>query len=196
MAIEIDGITYRTERQWEKMHRHIRKGSVGKGVQREWYSPYGKESGVFYRESQTHPWSKAEKSAEKRAKAAARRAAEDDALAERAREAAREEQLRMHIRKATGCPKQGEVACTHWGATSDIIKFASCEHTAFQWVNAGFVPRDDARWRMSNDYNTFYYCEWYDVRWNPERASELMETAPREVDRLPDGNPYNGKSWW
>lgn len=196
MAIEIDGEKLRTENQWEKMHRHIRKGSLGKGVYREWCSPYGKKGDMFYRENQTRRWSEAERNAERRAKAAAKRAAEDDALAERVEKAAKEDQLRLHIRRSTGCPKQGEVVCTHWGSTCDIFEFACYDHTAFQWVNAGFVPRDDARWHMTNDYNSFFYCEWHDVRWNPGRAEELMETAPRKVDKLPDGRPYNGKPWW
>lgn len=25
---------------------------------------------------------------------------------------------------------------------------------------------------------------------------ELLETGPREYDRLPDGRPYDGRPWW
>ena len=73
MAIEIDGITYRTENQWEKMHRHIRKQSRHKGVYREWGSPIGgKASAVFYCEQQTRPWSKRELAAAARERKQAR----------------------------------------------------------------------------------------------------------------------------
>lgn len=27
-------------------------------------------------------------------------------------------------------------------------------------------------------------------------AKELLETGPREYDRLPDGRPYDGRPWW
>lgn len=30
----------------------------------------------------------------------------------------------------------------------------------------------------------------------PDRAKELLETGPREYDRLPDGRPYDGRPWW
>ena len=29
-----------------------------------------------------------------------------------------------------------------------------------------------------------------------DRAKELLETGPREYDRLPDGRPYDGRPWW
>lgn len=28
------------------------------------------------------------------------------------------------------------------------------------------------------------------------RGKELLETGPREYDRLPDGRPYDGRPWW
>lgn len=73
MAIKIDGVTYRTERQWEKRHRHVRKQSRHKGVYREWGSPVGgKASAVFYTEAQTRPWSKRELAAAARERKQAR----------------------------------------------------------------------------------------------------------------------------
>lgn len=36
----------------------------------------------------------------------------------------------------------------------------------------------------------------WDVRYDPDRAKELLETGPREYDRLPDGRPYDGRPWW
>ena len=32
--IEIDGVELRTAAQWEKKHRHVKKGQLGKGVER------------------------------------------------------------------------------------------------------------------------------------------------------------------
>ena len=34
------------------------------------------------------------------------------------------------------------------------------------------------------------------VRYAPDRAEELLETGPREYNRLPDGRPYDGHPWW
>lgn len=42
----------------------------------------------------------------------------------------------------------------------------------------------------------WYYCSPWDVRYDPDRAKELLETGPREYDRLPDGRPYDGRPWW
>lgn len=38
--------------------------------------------------------------------------------------------------------------------------------------------------------------EPWDVRYDPDRAKELLETGLREYDRLPDGRPYDGRPWW
>lgn len=58
--IEIDGVVYRTEAQWERRHRHVRSQSRHKGVERTWRTPSGSASAVFWREEQTRPWSKRE----------------------------------------------------------------------------------------------------------------------------------------
>lgn len=86
--IEIDGVELRTAAQWEKKHRHVKKGQLGKGVERTWRSPNGNTTAMFYN-------------------------------------------------------------CSPW-----------------------------------------------DVRYDPDRAKELLETGPREYDRLPDGRPYDGRPWW
>lgn len=39
--IEIDGVELRTAAQWEKKRRHVKKGQLGKGVERTWRSPNG-----------------------------------------------------------------------------------------------------------------------------------------------------------
>ncbi|MGN0038037.1 MAG: hypothetical protein ACI36Y_02730 [Coriobacteriales bacterium] len=34
-------------------------------------------------------------------------------------------------------------------------------------------------------------------RWcDEQRIAEVLETGPKEVDRLPDGRPYDGRPWW
>ena len=80
MAVEIDGVTYRTEAQWERRHRHVRAQSREKGVYHEWRKPSGgKDSAVFYCEEQTRPWSKKElaKAARERKEARERKKLED-----------------------------------------------------------------------------------------------------------------------
>lgn len=53
--IEVDGIELRTATQWEKKHRHVKKGQLDKGVERAWRSPNGNTTAMFYREDQTRP---------------------------------------------------------------------------------------------------------------------------------------------
>lgn len=96
--IEIDGVELRTAAQWEKKHRHVKKGQLGKGVERTWRSPNGNTTAMFYNIEQTRPWAKKDVEAVNR-----RRRAD---------------------------------------------------------------------------------------------AKELLETGPREYDRLPDGRPYDGRPWW
>lgn len=72
------------------------------------------------------------------------------------------------------------------------------DHTAYQWCDLGFVPIAEARWRLTRygGNSAWYYCSPCDVRYDPDRAKELLETGPREYDRLPDGRPYDGRPWW
>lgn len=67
-----------------------------------------------------------------------------------------------------------------------------------QWCDLGFVPIAEARWRLTRygGNSAWYYCSPWDVRYDPDRAKELLETGPREYDRLPDGRPYDGRPWW
>lgn len=73
-------------------------------------------------------------------------------------------------------------------------------HTAYQWVAEGRVPRADATWvRGDPDFYKsfdFFYCHRSDTESDAEAASKLLETGPREYDRLPDGRPYDGRPWW
>ena len=55
--IEIEGETLRTEREWERRHRHVLKSQRDKGVEREWcIKPPNKYAyATWYRKSQTKP---------------------------------------------------------------------------------------------------------------------------------------------
>lgn len=133
--IEVDGIELRTAAQWEKKHRHVKKGQLGKGVERAWRSPNGNTTAMFYREDQTRPWAKKDVEAVNRKRRADAKAKRDAA---------------------------------------------------------------EARWRLTRygGNSAWYYCRPWDVRYDPDRAKELLETGPRECDRLPDGRPYDGRPWW
>lgn len=87
-----------------------------------------------------------------------------------------------------------------WGARIDeeTLQEGRRDHTAYQWCDLGFVPIAGARWRLTRygGNSAWYYCSPWDVRYDPDRAKELLETGPREYDRLPDGRPYDGHPWW
>ena len=182
-VIEIDGKEYRTRAQWEKVHRHVSQPS--KGIRREWWHKHGatfyQDDAVFYPKSATRKWSAAEVRREK----SERKQAELEAMLKRERDEAATEAVMRAMEDATGVAPDDDV---------DRSIFER-PHTAYQWVVAGFVPIDEARWGdgLSADY---WYCTAWDVRYDPGRAAELMAGAPREVDRLPDGRRYNGMPWW
>lgn len=95
--IEIDGVELRTAPQWEKKHRHVKKGQLGKGVERTWRSPNGNTTAMFYNIEQTRPWAKKDVEAvnrRRRADAKAKREAEER---ERIDGAARAEQHRKDL---------------------------------------------------------------------------------------------------
>lgn len=92
--IEVDGIELRTATQWEKKHRHVKKGQLDKGVERAWRSPNGNTTAMFYREDQTRPWAKKDVEAVNRKRRAEAKAKRDAAECERIERAAREEQSR------------------------------------------------------------------------------------------------------
>uniref|UniRef100_UPI00050FD738 hypothetical protein n=1 Tax=Collinsella sp. 4_8_47FAA TaxID=742722 RepID=UPI00050FD738 len=85
-----------------------------------------------------------------------------------------------------------------WGAHIDeeTLQEGRRDHTAYQWCDLGFVPIAEARWRLTRygGNSAWYYCSPWDVRYDPDRAKELLETGPREYDRLPDGRPYEWAS--
>lgn len=87
-----------------------------------------------------------------------------------------------------------------WGAHIDeeTLQAGRRDHTAYQWCDLGFVPIAEARWRLTRygGNSAWYYCSPWDVRYDPDRARELLKTGPREYDRLPDGRPYDGRPWW
>jgi hypothetical protein len=102
--IEIDGVELRTAAQWEKKHRHVKKGQLGKGVERTWRSPNGNTTAMFYNIEQTRPWAKKDVEAvnrRRRADAKAKREAEER---ERSEGAARAEQHRKDLLDCWGGP--------------------------------------------------------------------------------------------
>ena len=166
--IEVDGVKLRTEREWEKAHRHVLGRERGKGVTKEWRSPHGKAAATWYRLE--------------RQRAAARL----DAKLVEARAEAAATQRRRDLAEAQGAPS---------GEAVDIWA------TAWQWVTRGFVPIRGARWAFGDGGEhgasaDYYYCPPWHVRFDPGLAAELLDTGPREVDRLPDGRPYTGRPWW
>lgn len=188
--IELDGVKLYTEKQWEKKHRHVLKGQLKKGIEREWRSPRGNERMLFYSEAQTRPWSKKDLEAVKRKRREAAQRKRDEEKREEIWLAAREEQLLVDL-----------FDC--WGGESYTISDADLQeshrdHTAYQWCALGFVPIGDARWKCVTygSDSTWYYCSKWDVRYDPNRAKKLLETGPKDYDRLPDGRPYDGHPWW
>lgn len=166
--IEIDGVELRTAAQWEKKHRHVKKGQLGKGVERTWRSPNGNTTAMFYNIEQTRPWAKKDVEAvnrRRRADAKAKREAEER---ERSEGAARAEQHRKDL-----------LDC--WGAHIDeeTLQEGRRDHTAYQWCDLGFVPIAEARWRLTRygGNSAWYYCSPWDVRYDPDRAKELLETV-------------------
>lgn len=95
--IEVDGIELRTATQWEKKHRHVKKGQLGKGVERAWRSPNGNTTAMFYREDQTRPWAKKDVEAVNRKRRADAKAKRDAEERERIEGAARAEQHRKDL---------------------------------------------------------------------------------------------------
>lgn len=78
------------------------------------------------------------------------------------------------------------------------------EHTAYQWVSHGYVPRSDARfYSIMREYGRdlekcefWYYCDPDDVELNKSYARMLMRTAPRKRDNQGEGGWYDGRPWW
>jgi hypothetical protein len=185
--INIDGIEYRTAAQWEKKHRHVLKGQLKKGVERSWRSPNGNETMLFYSIEQTRPWAKKDVEAVNRKRRAEAKAKRDAAECERIERAAREEQSRDDLLDCWGVHTLDE----------GTLQAGRRDHTAYQWCESRFRPMR-ARWRLTRygGNSAWYYCRPWDVRYDPDRAKELLETGPSEYDRLPDGRPYDGHPWW
>lgn len=95
--IEIDGVELRTAAQWEKKHRHVKKGQLGKGVERTWRSPNGNTTAMFYNIEQTRPWVKKDVEAVNRRRRADAKAKREADERERIEGAARAEQHRKDL---------------------------------------------------------------------------------------------------
>ncbi len=184
----------RTAAQWERAHRAVRKGELGKGEERRWRTPYGWGHATFYAEEQTRPWNERDKARALRER--------HEAELERARQdAARElsERVRDAYSRGVRDERLHSLLCSCWRATLGELGLAEDDvrpHTAYQWVALGLVPIAEARWGRTGPAEDYFYCSPWDVRPDAERARRLMATAPREYDRLPDGRPYDGRPWW
>ena len=112
----------------------------------------------------------------------------------------REAEERERIEGAARAEQHRKDLLDCWGAHIDeeTLQEGRRDHTAYQWCDLGFVPIAEARWRLTRygGNSAWYYCSPWDVRYDPDRAKELLETGPREYDRLPDGRPYDGRPWW
>lgn len=101
---------------------------------------------------------------------------------------------RAHRRELRARAKRGKAAVEARERLADDL------HTAFQWVAMGRVPRADAAWVRGDPdlYKSYdyFYCNRSATDLDADRARELLETGPREYDRLPDGRPYDGHPWW
>lgn len=95
--IEIDGVELRTAAQWEKKHRHVKKGQLGKGVERTWRSPNGNTTAMFYNIEQTRPWAKKDVEAVNRRRRADAKAKREADECGRIEGAARAEQHRKDL---------------------------------------------------------------------------------------------------
>ena len=137
--------------------------------------------------TKTRPWAKKDVEAVNRRRRADAKAKREADECGRIEGAARAEQHRKDL-----------LDC--WGAHIDeeTLQEGRRDHTAYQWCDLGFVPIAEARWRLTRygGNSAWYYCSPWDVRYDPDRAKELLETGPREYDRLPDGRLYDGRPWW
>lgn len=175
----------KTRLQWLKEGRAVKEGAFGE----ECYTGAreGKKA-VYYSLEQT--------TADKRKVAKAKReeAARKEAERERKKAVEEHERLQALLSKSEYQGFHTAILMAVDAMRLEDPDFVHHPHTAWQWVEAGFVPRVDAVWvEKANGYR---YCCWWDVRYKPERAAELLESGPREVDRLPDGRPYDGRPWW
>lgn len=130
--IEIDGVELRTAAQWEKKYRHVKKGQLGKGVERTWRSPNGNTTAMFYNIEQTRPWAKKDVEAVNRRRRADAKAKREADECGRIEGAARAEQHRKDL-----------LDC--WGAHIDeeTLQEGRRDHTAYSVVRSRL--RSDCR---------------------------------------------------
>lgn len=161
--IEIDGVELRTAAQWEKKHRHVKKGQLGKGVERTWRSPNGNTTAMFYNIEQTRPWAKKDVEAvnrRRRADAKAKREAEER---ERIESAARAEQHRKDL-----------LDC--WGAHIDeeTLQEGRRDHTAYQWCDLGF-----ATILLAICLSSFFIERWTSLSISIRQAKAFLQLVER-----------------
>lgn len=194
--IEIDGVKYLTEAQWNKKHRAVLKRQREKGIQKEWYtSPTRSKSAVFYREDQTRPYNQRELSAAKR----------------------KQRELIKTRRERLSCCCCGE----YFGRNArfeleyGLCTFCRKDHTSWQWLSEKHMAvkeGEDAygqypeRWDpdmedwISSERKWFYYS-WRQVKHVSEKRFEALK---QKYITLYGGwetidlahTLYNGKKWW
>lgn len=169
--IEIDGVELRTAAQWEKKYRHVKKGQLGKGVERTWRSPNGNTTAMFYNIEQTRPWAKKDVEAVNRRRRADAKAKREADECGRIEGAARAEQHRKDL-----------LDC--WGAHIDeeTLQEGRRDHTAYQWCDLGFVPIAEARWRLTETVVKPLVSTTGSVNALPGMCA-MTQTAPRSCWR-------------
>lgn len=125
--IEINGIEYRTESQWNQKYRAILKRQREKGIWKEWYIDKKHTQGArFYREDQTRPYNKREHQSARK----------------KQRDLVKTRRERLSCKccgKYLGIYAKYELQC-------GLCEFCREEHTAWQWLSiAHMVPTKDAK---------------------------------------------------
>lgn len=194
--IEIDGVEYYTEAQWNKKHRAILKRQRNKGIWREWYiDKKHVQSATFYREDQTRSYNQRELQA--------------------ARKAQRE--LIATRKKRLSCRCCGE----YFGKYARLMledglcEFCSKDHTAWQWLAiTHLAPKKNAKaygvqhkcwdsenrkWIVSN--RIWYYYSHNQVFQVSDDAFEILKDQYiqlfggwEQIDL--EHTKYDGKKWW
>lgn len=194
--IEIDGIEYRTESQWNQRHRAILKRQREKGIWQEWYiDKKHTESAQFYCESQTRPYNQRELQA--------------------ARKHQRDLIKTRKERLSCKCCREYLGRYAKYELKNGLCEFCREEHTSWQWLSiAHMAPTKDAKayarypsfWNpLEREWNTsdkvYYYYKHEQVR---KVSDERFERLKAKYIKLFGGwetidlenTEYNGKKWW
>ena len=194
--IEIDGVKYLTEAQWNKKHRAVLKRQLKKGIWRTWYiSNKDTACACFFRENQTRPFNQMELKAARR----------------KQRELIKTRQRRL------SCSCCGEYVGreARYRLKEGLCKFCRKDHTSWQWLAHKHMAVKDGE----------EACERHPVGWDPyeedwvtyERTwfyydhSQVKKVSEKRFENLKkkyiklyggweiidlENTEYNGKKWW